>query len=472
MSTQYDFIVIGSGPAGQKAAIQGAKEHQSVLLIESEPHIGGMCVHKGTIPSKALRETALRLQDARQLLNRDQPVELHSLMSRVGEVVSSHDSYIGGQLDRNGIQRVRGRARFISPKELEIARPGGSRELVSGEKIFIATGSVPRHPPGFNVDHEYLLDSDSVLSMHYLPKSMVVLGGGVIACEYASVFSSLGCEVTLIERYPRPLGFLDDELARRFISAFEASGGRFLGNTVVRSAAWDGVAGVYLQLEDNTRLHAEKLLIAQGRVSNLSGLNIQASGVQVTDLGLIAVDLNYQTNVPGIYAIGDVIGPPGLASSAMEQGRWAACHALGKPRAAADLDIPVGIYAIPELASVGLSEQQAISTYGRPRVGYAEFREVARGLIAGNTEGMLKMVADPEGKLVLGVHIIGDGATELIHLGQLALVNKMQVSAFVDQIFNFPTLAEAYRVAALHISGQVSGGTAAPKKDNIIRLMP
>ena len=449
-----DFLVIGSGPAGQKAAIQGAKAGRRVVLVESEPQVGGMCVHKGTIPSKALRESATRFRSARRLLNSEQPTELAPLMRNVNRVVNANDAYISAQLDRNHIQRMRGKAKFTSEFELLITMPGGGAVSIRADKIFIATGSKPRHPPDIQIDHEYVLDSDSILSMNYLPESMIVLGGGVIACEYASVFLSLGTQVTLIDRFKLPLGFLDDILARMFIAEFESKGGKFLGQKLVTQAGFNGVDAVDTELDDGTQLQAEKLLVAQGRVSSIDGLNIDAAGVAVTDMKLITVNSYCQTNVPHIYAIGDVIGPPSLASSSMEQGRRAACHALGFPKTEVDHSIPIGIFSIPELAAVGLTEVEARSEFGDVIIGIAEFKEVARGLIAGEEKGILKMIADPRGEQLLGVHIAGEGAAELIHLGQMGMITGMEVNTFVEQVFNFPTLAEAYRVAALSITGQ------------------
>ena len=453
---EFDFLVIGSGPAGQKAAIQGAKSGKSVCLVEAESQVGGMCVHKGTIPSKALRESAQRYKNAHTLLNTDQPTELPPLMSNVGRIIDAHDAYILAQLERNNIVCIHGRATFVDAHTAEIVSPGGKLNKVCAKQIFIATGSMPRQPDNIAIDHEYVLDSDSILSMNYLPQSMLVLGGGVIACEYASVFASLGVEVTLVDRFPLPLGFLDEDLPNRFIAEFEAEGGRFIGEQKIASAAFDGISQVALKLEDGSVLKAEKMLVAMGRISNVSGLGLAATGVEVSELNLVEVNEFCQTNVPHIYAVGDVIGPPSLASSSMEQGRRAACHALGLDQIGLSNMIPVGIYAIPELSSVGLTEAQARSTYGEVLVGYAEFSEVARGLITGSLNGMLKMIADPDGEQLLGVHIVGEGASELIHLGQMALIEQTPVNRFVEQIFNFPTLAEAYRVAALNIRGQLN----------------
>ncbi|MBV1879434.1 MAG: Si-specific NAD(P)(+) transhydrogenase [Pseudomonadales bacterium] len=463
---ECDFLIIGSGPAGQKAAVQGAKAGLNVVLVESEPQVGGMCVHKGTIPSKALRESARRYQSAHRIFKTDTPTELAPLMKNVNRVVDAHDAYISAQLKRNNIQCIRGKAKFLSPHQVEITHPGRGITVVTARFIFIATGSRPRHPPDIEIDHEYVLDSDSILSMNYLPQSMIVLGGGVIACEYASVFLSLGTEVTLVDRFELPLGFLDQDLAENFVAEFESKGGTFVGRQNVRSAKFDGVAAVRLDLQDGTSLQSEKLLVAQGRISAVNGLGIQSTGVNITDLKLIEVNQYCQTNIPHIYAVGDVIGPPSLASSSMEQGRRAACHAIGDEKSALDEAIPIGIFAIPELASVGLTEAAAIAKHGRVLIGYAKFKEVARGLIAGSSEGMLKMIADDSGEYILGVHIVGEGAAELIHLGQMAILNRTQVEMFVEQVFNFPTLAEAYRVAALQIRGQLVSIPKGLKQDD------
>ena len=461
---EFDFVIIGSGPAGQKAAIQGAKSGKKVCLIETLAQVGGMCVHRGTIPSKALRESALRYKNAHKLLSTDQPHELAPLMANVGRVIQAHDKYISDQLERNAIERVHGRASFVDDHLVSVMRPGGNTKQIRGDKIFVATGSIPRQPDNINIniDHEYVFDSDSILSMNYLPHTMLILGGGVIACEYASVFAGLGVEVTLVDRFPLPLGFLDQDLPDRFVRGFESSGGRFMGNQTVVSGAFDGVSQVCVELETGEKLYAEKLFAALGRVSNVNGLALENTGVELNGMNLIEVNEYCQTDVPHIYAVGDVIGPPSLASSSMEQGRRAARHALGIDLGDSASTIPAGIYAIPELSSVGLTESQAREWHGDVLIGYAEFSEVARGLISQSLDGMLKIIVDPDGETLLGVHIVGEGASELIHLGQMALLEKTPVSHFVEQIFNFPTLAEAYRVAALSIQGQKLGRSDVP----------
>jgi NAD(P) transhydrogenase len=307
------------------------------------------------------------------------------------------------------------------------------------------------------VDHENILDSDSMLSFMYLPASLTVLGSGVIACAYASIFAALGVQATIIDRYERPLGFMDAELTQRFVRSFEAHGGRFLGQQRLLNVAWDGLSAVVTTLANGATIRSEKLLCTLGRVANIAGLNIAAAGLACAPSGLLEVDEHCRTAVPHIYAVGDIIGPPALASCAMEQGRRALRHALGLEVGHPPELIPIGLYAIPEMASVGLNEAEARQRYGGVLVGRARFDELARGQIAGITDGLLKLVADPQGQRLLGVQIIGEGATELIHVGQMGLLAHCDVDTFVDHIFNFPTLAEGYRVAALHIAKQRPG---------------
>jgi NAD(P) transhydrogenase len=455
----YDILVIGSGPAGQKAAIQGAKAGKRVCLIEREQGIGGNCVHRGTIPSKTLREGALQLLRMARLgaafQFRLQPeTQLSSLLHRVDEVVRAHDAYMSDQLRRNGITYLHGRARLVSEHQVEMVSVDGITQQFSAEIFVLAAGSRPRAPREIPIDHEHILDSDSVLSMIYLPKSLTVLGGGVIACEYASMFALLGVEVTLIDKAERPLQFLDKEIVGHFVQQFERQGGRCIGKQAIRQVAWDGVQHVVTTTDDGRVVRSEKMLVALGRQPNVEDLNLAAAGIAVSPKGVIGVNEFCQTSVPHIYAVGDMTGPPALAATAMEQGRRAVSHALGLPLGNARDQVPVGIYTLPEMSAIGLDEDMARERYRSPFVGRARFNEVARGQIAGAAEGLLKMVADPEGRALLGVQIIGEGATELIHLAQLALQQGASVDLFVENIFNFPTYAEAYRVAALDILGQ------------------
>ncbi|HEU4684267.1 MAG TPA: Si-specific NAD(P)(+) transhydrogenase [Nitrospira sp.] len=455
----YDMAVIGSGPAGQKAAVQAAKVGKRVVIIEREPGVGGGCVYRGTIPSKTLRESALQLDRARRssaMLEIRLPLDIPvaALMSRVEQVVAAHGAYMTQQLKRNGITCLHGRAHFRSPTVLDMQSVDGERQSISADTIILATGSRPRTPPEFPVDHEHILDSDSILSMIYLPRSLTILGGGVIASEYGSIFAQLGVQVTIVDRSDRPLHFLDEELVRAFVSSFEQRGGCYLGGQTVRQVRWDGVSQVITTLESGRTVSSDKMLVAVGRQSNVEDLNLAAAGLSVNDKGTLPVNEHCQTAVPHIYAVGDVIGPPGLASTAMEQGRRAACHALGRPAGDSTEIIPIGIYTVPEMTSVGLDEEAARARYRSIIVGRARFGEIARGQISGVCDGLLKMVADPSGEYLLGIQIIGEGATELVHVGQMALRAGATVDSFIENIFNFPTLAEAYRVAALDILGQ------------------
>jgi len=459
MSTHYNVAVVGSGPAGQKAAVQAAKAGKTVALIERDRLLGGACVHRGTIPSKTLRENALRVRNMRQNaalsnFHLAEDTELATLIDRLDMVLKAHDSYMQQQMERNDIDLIHGRARFIDSKNLQIDRVRGEPLFIDVDHVVIASGSYPRTPDNIPVDHEHVLDSDSILSMLYLPKSLTVLGGGVIASEYASIFQALGVKVTMIDKYPRPLGFLDSDLTDTFTKGFEAMGGTWMGNSVVSKVYWDGLTQVITECEDGSIVKSEKMLCAAGRVANIKDLKIENAGLQLNERGLISVDSELKTQVAHIYAAGDVIGPPSLASASMEQGRRASCNALGIEVGEMSQTIPSGIYGIPELSAIGLSEEQAIEQFGKVTVGKACFSEIARGHISGVEEGMLKIICDAEGRKILGIMIAGEGATELIHIGQMAILSGTNVDIFVESVFNFPTLAEAYRVAALSIIGQ------------------
>lgn len=455
----YDVLVIGSGPAGQKAAIQTAKAGKRACVVEREAGLGGACVHRGTIPSKTLREGALQLERLKRSIEMleakvHEGFEMPTLLTRIERVVNAHVSYISDQLKRNGVDCYHGHARFVSDRSVQVLAPDRSMKTITADTIIIATGSTPRTPAGIPVDHEHIFDSDSILSMTYLPRSLTVLGGGVIACEYASIFAQLGVNVTVIDRAPRPLQFLDKELGDHFLRHFEKSGGRYIAKQTSASVKWDDISKVVTTLDDGQTLATDKMLVAFGRVANLDHLQIEVAGLQVTDRGHLAVDEWFRTSVPHIYAVGDVIGPPALAASSMDQGRRAVRHALGLAPGQTHELTPIGVYTIPEIAAVGMTEEEAIHRQGSAIVGRARFAEVARGQISGMRDGLLKMVADAQGEQVLGVHIVGDGATELIHVGQMGMLTKCHVDLFIENTFNFPTLAESYRVAALDIARQ------------------
>lgn len=461
MSTllHYDIIVIGSGPAGQKAAIQGAKAGKHVAMIEREPGVGGGCVYRGTIPSKTLRESAVQADRMNRSSTTQDPhvssnIMVSTLMHRLDEVVASHGVYMMNQLTRNGVTLFHGKAQFRSDSLIEMLTVDGMTQMLTADTIVIATGSRPRAPVEIPIDHEHILDSDSILSMIYLPRSLTVLGGGIIALEYASIFAALGVQVTIIDRAERPLQFFDAELVQTFVQSFEQKGGCYCGGQSVREVRWDGISQVVATLQNGQVFMSDKMLVALGRQANIEELNLSAAGLSVTEKGTLAVNEHCQTTISHIYGAGDLIGPPGLASSAMEQGRRAVCHALGLPLGQSADIIPTGVYTIPEMASIGLDEAAARKRYREVIIGRAKFNEIARGQISDIRNGFLKMVADPTGECLLGVQIIGEGATELIHVGQMALQHAATVDSFVENIFNFPTLAETYRVAALDIVGQ------------------
>ena len=311
------------------------------------------------------------------------------------------------------------------------------------------------------MDHEHILDSDSILSLAYLPRSLLVLGGGVIGSEYAATFAALGCTVTHADQQDRPLAFLDPELTAFYVEELARNGGEYIPRAEALSTKWDGFSQVRTEFKDGRSILSDKVLVALGRIANVDGLKLDAAGVTLTSRGHIQVDDCLKTTAPGVYAAGDVIGPPALASVSMEQGRRAACHALGllvPPDPVSRL--PTGVYTIPEIATVGFDEHAARRHFGGAIVGRARFEEIARGQINGCQRGLLKLIADPAGRRVVGVQIAGDGATELVHIGQLGLAAELDVDAYVDNVFNFPTMAEAYRIAAFDIVKQRGRVTA------------
>ncbi len=459
MVTSVDVAVIGGGPAGQWAAMTAAEAGKATILIEQEPHAGGECVRRGTIPSKTLREAALALSTFKAKsggvveLSFGAHLQLESLMRRKTEVIDAHERFLTEQLARAGVVTWHGRARFVGRDQLEIVTVSGARRTLSARTIVVATGSRPRTPPDVPIDHEHVLDSDSILSMTYLPRSLAVLGSGVIASEYASIFQALGVQVTMIDRAPRPLGFLDAELSGVFLQDFTRAGGVFRGERRHTSIEFDGVEAVTVTLDDGSLVRAEKVLCSLGRVANVAGLNLAAAGLEVNGRGLLDVDRELRTRVASIYAVGDVIGPPSLASTSMEQGRRAMRHWLGQLDRHGAETIPAGVFTIPELSCIGQTEAAARQV-GPVVVGRASFDRLARSHINAAPHGLLKLVCDGEGRQLLGVHVAGEGAAELVHLGQLAMSAKLPVDTFVDDIFNFPTFAEAYRIAAMEVIAQ------------------
>jgi len=468
-SSNFDLACIGSGPAGQKAAIQASKAGFRACIVERETLVGGSCLLSGTIPSKALREQALRYRrmqgSASSLaveLRGDAP--LSALLHGVDVVIEAQDKFLHAQLKRNGVELIRGRGVFLDAHRIEVQHLDGSRQLLHAPKVVLATGSRPRHVAAIEVDHEHIVDSDSILSLPYIPRSMLVLGSGVIACEYASIFAALGCTVTMLDKAAEPLGFLDPALRTGFLAAFRAMGGEYCGGSEVSGARFDGFSQVEVQLRGGETLASDIVFAAFGRVANLEGIGLDRLGLSLSSRGTVEVNERFETNIPGLFAAGDAIGPPALACAAADQGRRAALAALGLPPPALTSLVPSGVYTIPEIACVGLSRTEAAAKNIDVIVGHANFAEVARAHIAGEPTGFLTLLCEPGSARVLGVQVLGEGATELVHLGQAAIATGASADFFIEQIFNFPTMTEAYRIAAFDILKQRSVASPKPLK--------
>ncbi|HLW24791.1 MAG TPA: Si-specific NAD(P)(+) transhydrogenase [Steroidobacteraceae bacterium] len=451
-----DLLCIGSGPAGQKAAIQAAKAGYHAAIIEREPQVGGACLLSGTIPSKALREQALRYRRMQGCasslavkLEGDAP--LRALLEGVDQVIGAQDRFLQAQLARNHIDLIRGRAMLLDASHVQVERLDGTGCVLEAAALVLAPGSRPRHIASIEVDHEHVLDSDSILSLAYLPRTMIVLGSGVIACEYASIFAALGCAVTLVDKAPEPLGFLDPALRAGFLASFAGMGGTYRGRVEVAQAHFDGFSQVEVLFGSGERLAADIVFAAFGRVANVEGLGLERVALALSPRGHIPVNERFATAVPGIYAAGDAIGPPALASAASDQGRRAALAAFGLPPPAATSLVPTGVYTIPEIGCVGATRAEAEASGLEVIVGTADFSEVARAHIAGEPAGFLSLVCERSTLRLLGVQVLGEGAAELVHLGQAALAAGATCECFIEQIANFPTMTEAYRIAAFEV---------------------
>ncbi len=452
---QYDLVVIGSGPAGQKAAICAAKMRKKVAVIEKKRTIGGVCVHTGTIPSKTFREAVLYLSGLRQksFYGRSYAVKnqiaMKDLVFRADAVMAREVEVIKSQLRRNQVTVLEGVAHFIDPHTLEAVSEDGS-QLVRGANILIACGTRPAHDDHIPVDGKRIFDSDQVHELEDLPRELVVVGAGIIGLEYASMFAALGVRVTLLDQRPTLLDFADREIIeslcfqlRQLFTVFR------LGEKVVEVGFETERDRVFAKLESGKTVHGQALLYAVGRQANSDQLNLAAAGICADERGKLKINENFQTCVPHIYAAGDVIGFPALASTSMEQGRLASCHMFGKPGKISSNLVPYGIYTIPEISMVGYTEEQLTQTKTPYEVGLARYAELAKGQMLGDDQGLLKILFDPVSLKILGVHAIGDRAAEIIHIGQAVMALDGTIEYFRDTIFNYPTLAEAYKVAAL-----------------------
>ena len=454
--SQYDLIVIGSGPAGQRAAIQGAKSGKKVSLGERREVIGGVCINTGTIPSKTMREAVLHLsgynyQNIYGVSYRvKEKISMADLAFRVQHVIKTEIDVTTAQLSRNGIEVLTGIASFKDPNTIQIAGIRGSSEI-SGEKVVIGTGTKPAASSKVKINGLTIINSDQVLEMPNLPRTLIVVGGGVIGVEYTCMFAALGVRVTLIEKRPRLLEFADQEIIEALSYHLRDHRVTMRLNEEVESVEQVEEGGqVVAMLESKKKVTGDSLLYAVGRQGNVDELNLAAAGLEADSRGRIAVNENYQTKVSNIYAVGDVIGFPSLASVSMEQGRIAVAHADNKNVSSNPNYFPFGIYTIPEISFIGKTEEQLTDEDVPYEVGVAYYREIARGQIRGDTTGRLKLIFHRETLEILGVHIIGEGASELLHIGQAVMILKGKVTYFVETVFNYPTLAECYKAAAFN----------------------
>jgi len=452
---KWDLIVIGSGPAGQRAAIQAAKFGKRVALIEKLEMIGGTAINTGTIPSKTIREAVLHLSgyQYQSIYGVNYRVKEHITMSdlsfRALNVIKTEIDVIHAQLSRNGIEVITGTASFVDPHHIQVKNSRGTADY-EARNIIIATGTKPAESPLVPFNGKTIINSDQILSMPEIPKTMLVVGGGVIGVEYTCMFATLGVRATLIEKRPRLLEFADAEMVEALCYHLRDRRVTLRLNEEVESVEETAEKLVVANLKSKKKVSGEALLYAVGRQGNVDELNLAAGGLEADGRGRIKVDEEYRTTQPHVFAVGDVIGFPSLGSVSMEQGRIAAAKAFGMSINSKRENYPYGIYTIPEISFIGKTEEQ-LTDDGIPyEVGIAYFREIARGQIRGDTTGRLKLIFDPASKALLGVHIIGEGASELLHIGQAVFALKGTVEYFVDNVFNYPTLAECYKAAAFN----------------------
>ncbi len=457
----FDLLCIGSGPAGQRAAIQAAKLGKRVAVVEKHRCLGGACIDTGTIPSKTFREAVLYFTgDSRFARRRANRLEVRptaeELLDQVQEVVGREAEVVEDQLRRNDVVLLHGEASFIDPHTVFVQSADSCR-AVSSEMILVAAGTAPAPPPGVPADGEVIITSDGVVQLKRLPRTMAVVGGGVIGIEYASMFAALRVEVTLVEKRERPLEFLDSEIVDELIHQMRNRDVTFrLGEAVESLEISEGPPRrSAIRLESGKRIVSDLALFSVGRIGATDQLNLPAAGLKADARGRIQVDSEFRTSMPHIFAAGDVIGFPSLASTSSEQGRLAACYAFGVPAGPMTPYFPIGIYAIPEISMVGATEEELTQKKIPYETGVARYREIARGQILGDDSGFFKMLFHRETRKLLGVHAIGTGATELIHIGQAVLRLDGGLDYFLKNVFNYPTLAECYKVAALDAANKL-----------------
>jgi NAD(P) transhydrogenase len=458
--SRFDLVVLGSGPAGQKAAIQAAKVAATVAVVERRDAIGGVCANTGTIPSKTLREAAIYLTglSERGLYGQSyrvkEEITIEDLVWRTQQVMGREVDVIRNQLARNHVRVLAGQGRFVDKNRIEVSDAHGSVRTLETEKIVIATGTVPARPPGVEFDEATILDSDGILNLSKIPSTLVVVGAGVIGIEYASIFAALGTRVTVVERNERLLEFCDNQVVESLQYYLRDLGLVFrLGETVTSVEKHDGAT--LTTLASGKRIAADAVMYSAGRQGATADLGLEKAGLEADSRGRIKVDEHYRTAVDHIYAVGDVIGFPSLASASFEQGRLAAAHAFGVDARPMRELLPIGIYTIPEISFAGRTEED-LTAAGIPyEIGMSRYRELARGQILGDSVGILKLLVAPEERTLLGVHVFGTAATELVHIGQTVMGLGGTVDYLIDQVFNYPTLAESYKVAALDATNKL-----------------
>lgn len=450
----YDLLVIGTGPAGQKAAVQASKLGKKVGLIERKEVVGGVCINTGTIPSKSLREAVLYLSGFRQRsiygaeYRLKKTITIEDLAFRANHIIKNEIQIVRNQMARNRVDMFYGTASFLDPHRLRIQQRSGTIEHTA-DFIVIAVGTEPARPPDVPFDDVSIIDTDGLLTLKRIPDSIVIVGGGVIGTEYASILATMGVPVTLIDKRPRLLEFADAEIIQALQRQMKEIGVTLYHEEEVLAIKKEPDDAIHVCLRHAKPIQTSTLMYAIGRVGATKALNLAAAGLKPDERGRLSVNEHFQTAVPHIYAAGDVIGFPALASTSMQQGRHAACHAFGHPDRTDNSLLPYGIYAIPEISMVGRNEEELTQAEIPYAVGIARYKEIARGQLIGDETGMLKLLFHRHTHEVLGVHAIGEGATELIHIGQAVMAFHGKIDYFIDTVFNYPTLAECYKVAAL-----------------------
>ncbi|MCO5143450.1 MAG: Si-specific NAD(P)(+) transhydrogenase [Oligoflexia bacterium] len=439
----FDLVVIGSGPGGFKAAIQASKLGKKVAIIEKNK-IGGSCTFAGTIPSKSLREAAINKSYK----------SFKTAWARMQQIVVSEAKTIKHQIERNQIEIIQGTAQIETAQLVQVVSKN-KIEKISAKKIIIATGTRPIHHDEFSITKKGIYCSDSILKIKSLPKKMLIIGSGVIGCEYATIFNRLGSKVTLIDRRRDLLRNLDHEIRGLLENSFKENNiDLHLGCKIDLLPGAKGSANLIIKL-NGKKFVFDTVLVSMGRKPNTEELGLDSLGVDRDERGFIKVGADYQTNIKGVYAVGDVIGAPSLAAASFEQGRIAAYTAFSGTSSVLEPKIPTGIYTIPEISTFGFNEQEIKERSGKYVIGRSKFSELAKGLISGNTFGLLKLIVSSENRKILGVHLIGNGATELVHIGQILSTAGITIDTLVDTVFNYPTFAEAYKVAALDAVNQL-----------------